>query len=275
MSEPVFETDQARKSFLLEYFQEPETTEWRGVGWLIKGLALLLFAALLLDAMGTENGGLGCALLLIVPGGALAAASLNGLINAFNSKKCFVQFAEKKDRRVEQLLEQDLSGIRNYALATLGIDEDELKIEPLVFPNPILWPLETLDEEYKLVRFGAEGRLRSGAYNAAVLAVGEQVLGVFHCELNFVLGTMLRTEAKEFRFTEISSIATLEEARVVSLPIGDQKTRIRGIEVVATSGESMRVMVEMPDLWQVPGYDGAPGDSTEKALRAIRTAMRG
>lgn len=274
MSEPVFETDQARKSFLLEYFHEPEATEWRGTGKLIKGSILFLLAASMLECRGFEDR-LSCAFYLAVPGGILVLASLVGLSGALQSRRGLVQFAEKKDRRVELQLEQDLSGIQDYALATLGIDEDELKIEALVFPNPILWPLETLDDEYKLARFGADGSFRSGAYNVAVLAVGGQVLGVFHCELNFVLGTMLRTEAKEFRFTEISSIATLEEARVVSLPTGDRKTRIRGIEVVATSGESMRVVVEMPDLWQVPGYDGLPKESTEKALRAIRTAMRG
>lgn len=263
-----------RERFLRAYFKEPTAAEWGGVSTLATGSALLLSGATLLAVLGTEVSAWGCASFVVVPGGLLTAVSLVRLILASSAQRRLNASAESADHQVDEILDLDLNRIKAYALSTLELDEHELETEPLVLTSPLLWPAEFLDDEYQLLRMGAEGQIRSGAYNVAVLAVDSEKLGIFQCQLNFLTGRILRGSSKEFRFSEVCSVGTVEGNCTLGLSSGKKVAKMRGVEVAATNGEVIQIAVEIPELWQVVGGELPPADLADRAVRAIRAMLR-
>lgn len=174
------------------------------------------------------------------------------------------------DGEMDALLDRGIRSVEQYGLSSLCLEDSQLRADPIRFASPITWPIQGLDGSHALHRAGDDGRTRFGAYGVVLLFLAEKTLGVLRGEYDFVRDRMLSSQTLELRYADITSVSTAEQARPLLLPEGDRVANVREICLGTVGGEVVRLEIDVPELWNLPGVERPPSDEAERAVRAIR-----
>lgn len=269
-------TDRNRETALRAYFSGApgKLPGLRGIWLLVVASVLLLISVSLFSNSGSMSGG--CAMFFAVPGIVVGLWGGGRLLRVqWNHRRRRLESAAGPgDEEVQGWLDQGISRVKDGALQSLGLSEEELVSDLLTIVAPVVWTTTGIGAGDLLFRTGSAGCARFGVYSIAVIALTDRHLGSFRCEYNFLQDTILDEKTCEYHYRDIVSVSTSEVSTTLLLPSGETRTTVQEFRVSVPNGEAIRITVDAPEIRRMIGADSFPSSGAEKAVRAIRAMLR-
>ncbi len=109
------------------------------------------------------------------------------------------------DAEMDRWFQEDLAGLKEYALREIGLAPDTFIREPLVVVGP------SLPTDYGI---GRDGIARFSSYEAMVVCLSEATVGVFICVISSLTGRITLETTHEFALADVTSISTFNDRTV-------------------------------------------------------------
>lgn len=175
---------------------------------------------------------------------------------------------------IGEWLNEDVSSLKQHALSTLGLVEDELESDLLTVVGPVMWDTGGVPESELVFREVDSGNAFFGVYNIAFIALAEQRLAAFNCLFRFISSEVVQSKSCEFQYSDIVSVSTTEEASSLRTPLGTALPTVQRFRISTRNGESLSTTINTPELPPMVEIDTLPRTGAERAVRAIRTKLR-
>ena len=265
-----------QETALRTYFEsaprKPDMT--RGMVYIVVATLLFLVSVSTSSGSGTLSGG--CAMFFAAPAVVLGLWGAGKLWRAWAKyqRQLREAAAGPQDEEVQTWLDQGLDRVKEHALSSLGLTDDELVSDPLMVVAPVVWSVDGISDGDLLLRTGSDGCARFGVYSVATIALTERHLCAFRCEYSFVQDRIRNEKTCEYHYGDIVSVSTREEPCTLRLPSGKELAKVQEFRVSIPSGEAIRITVDVPEIRRMAGVDSLPTSGAEKAVRAIRAMLR-
>jgi hypothetical protein len=170
------------------------------------------------------------------------------------------------DEEMDDLLAEDLTGVRKQAMQRLGLTLDELELpseewdpvanlargNPLIGDRQKRGPMVIFGPAFPtLSAVGRDGFWRFAAYEVMVICPTGYHLGLYRARIDFLTGGLDREETQEYHYNDVVAVSTRttpdQEVNSLDLregkPIHFAKAVLREFEVVVSSGDRSAIVV--------------------------------
>ncbi len=247
----------------------------------LRGAASLIISALLIlvgISVAPGSGGItqGCiALVFFVPGITLGLlGGLRLLYDLWRNRGIRTNPDCPSDDEIQRLIDEGIESARNHALDSLGLSDGHLAFEPLTIIAPLLWRTEGVHDDELVFRRGKDGELRFGVYSITIIALAERHIAAFTCSYRLIYDDVVNVRICEYQYHNIVSVSVSEKPSSLRFVSGEEISTAQEFRVSVQNGEAIRITIDAPAIRRLTGADSLPSTGVERAVRAIRAALR-
>jgi hypothetical protein len=180
------------------------------------------------------------------------------------------------DTQIDAWLKEGMQHLQEVAYRKTGIDRDMVVAlqGPLVVRGPILWNTVGIKKEDLTWKKGRDNLVRFGVYRVTIILLTENQLCSYSCDYNFIKDVPLNDRTDEYHYRDVVSVATREQSTSLTLPTGQKMTHAEEFRLTVSSGDSIAVLINTPELKKITGVETLPDSGVEQSISVIRAKLR-
>ncbi|NPD90666.1 MAG: hypothetical protein HGN29_18300 [Asgard group archaeon] len=258
-SKEIVEIDETQKRVRINLYFNPPIRDYQQ--YLIFGLASSFIGLVIFIVSFVTN----LALLIL----AFALFAIGGLLlYLFYTRKKNYAGKLVSDSELDELLEDDISKIKEYILERLNLDPSQLIIETIY--TSYYYPKENSEEEDGDVKFGKDGIPRFSPIMIYAVNFSTEELVLFNLHFDFITGDILNEETIAFYYKDIVTFST--DSTITSVFLNKNIT-YESFTLFTSAGTSEKVILK--DSTIVSSFkDYIPTSEPENVILALRKTLR-
>jgi hypothetical protein len=214
--------------------------------------------------------------LVLVPSNVGIAMVILGLIWLVASS--LLTRSRLPEPEVDRLLSEDADALVADAQRRFRVEDEELKIKPLVLVGPVEPNVPSLYESWLGPRTGRDGRRRSPINRVVILVPMESCLGIYSCCRDFLRNATSQLTIEEHNYRDVVSLKleTLSgRTQVKSLDSVSQKQEYAQVLSLELGNQRKLIFPVSSEGREAGAEDEQPPTGTERTMRAIQTLLGG
>lgn len=218
--------------------------------------------------------GFGILLFLIGVSGSGGAAIMGLLIGGIGGYGIWSHTQEKpSDQEIDKFLMEDFQQLNNKSMKKMGLDQSEIKGDPITIYGPILWYVSGISSADLLYKTGQDGIARFGVYKVTCIQLTDKLMGTYQCVFNFLKNVALNESTDEYFYKDVVSVSTKEVSTAYALPNAEKLIHAETFALTVSSGDRVEVILRDPAI-ETFTKGQIPITRSEKAIQTIRTMLR-
>lgn len=200
---------------------------------------------------------------------AFALLAIGGLLlYLFFKRKKIYEGKLVSDSELDELLEDDISKIKEYILERLNLDPSQLIIDTSY--TSYYYPKEDSEEKDGDVKFGKDGIPRFSPIMIYAVNFSTEELVLFNLHFDFITGDILNEETVAFYYKDIVTFST--DSTITSVFLNKNLTN-ESFTLHTSAGTSETVILK--DSTIVSSFkDYIPTSEPENVIKALRKILR-